>query len=115
MTESRHGEPLCAFELRRGDDGSLVLELRGELDLSTEAELGAQLDGCLSGDGHDDVIVDLRGVTFMDSTGLAQLARGRRRAEELGRRFALCTSGGQVQRLLELAGLSDSFTFAKLP
>jgi anti-anti-sigma factor len=51
------------------------------------------------------VIVDLRGLTFIDSTGLGVLVRAHQLAKEHRRRFGLVRGNGQVNRLLSLTGL----------
>jgi anti-anti-sigma factor len=54
-----------------GDDGDRVLAVTGEIDMSNAAEFGAALDREL-GDGPA-VTVDLTGVTYLDSAGVAVL------------------------------------------
>ena len=53
------------------------------------------------------VVVDLRGLTFIDSTGLGVLVRAHQLAQEQGRRFGLVRGNGQVDRLLSLTGLDE--------
>ena len=61
------------------------------------------------------VIVDLRELEFMDSTGLSVLVKAHQRAEEQGRRFGLVNGSQQVQRLLTLTGVADRLTVVDAP
>ena len=54
-----------------GDDGARVLSVTGEIDMSNVAEFGAALDGELAAGAA--VTVDLTGVTYLDSAGIAVL------------------------------------------
>jgi anti-anti-sigma factor len=57
------------------------------------------------------VLIDLSGVTFMDSLGLASIARAYRHAEANGRRVVLRRGPPQVQRLFEITDTLNRFTF----
>lgn len=54
-----------------GDDGERVLTVAGEIDMSNATEFGAALDRELATGGP--VVVDLTGVTYLDSAGIAVL------------------------------------------
>jgi anti-sigma B factor antagonist len=98
-------EQQFCIDVRRGQ-ARVVLELQGELDLAC----ASQLDEALAGadlDGSDAVVLDLRGVGFLDSTGLKAIFRARKAVRESGRRFAVTKGSAQVQRLLSLTRLSD--------
>ncbi len=56
-------------------------------------------------------MLDLRGLTFMDSTGLSLLTRWNLEARRDGFNFALVAGSERVQRLFELTALSEYFTF----
>ena len=60
-------------------DGRAVVVIRGELDLATAPDLEAALTGRL--DAGQDVVVDLRELAFMDSTGLRVLVASHVRVE----------------------------------
>ena len=70
---------------------------RGELDLATVPDLEAQLDE-LQGLGFDRVVLDLRALEFMDSSGLALVMR---------RRLPVVAGRGQPAAVLKIAGLLD--------
>jgi anti-sigma B factor antagonist len=98
----------------RSDDRATVISVSGELDLASSPALEEELARVASSDA-DVVIVDLRGLEFMDSTGLSVLVRAHQRAEENGRRLGLVNGSQQVQRLLTLTGVAERFALADTP
>ena len=95
--------------MRPADDLCVVRAL-GELDLHTVADLDATL-AQVQGDGQTHVVLDLWGVTFIDSVGLGVLLGARRRAEKgLGGFAVVAEPHGLVQGVFALAGLSDTFS-----
>lgn len=90
-------EPRLA--LRTDVDGALVLE--GEIDSFSAAQLASRL----AGDPAVDV-VDLSGVTFIDSSGLRVLVEAHQQRIDRGGRLALRAPSASVQRLLEISGLA---------
>jgi anti-sigma B factor antagonist len=100
----------------RGDDGAgawlkpvsagdreLVLELGGEIDLSTVGEVSAALTAALAARPAK-VIFELRQLRFMDSSGLALLVSTAQRVEHIELRYPSNT----VRRIIELAGLTGT-------
>ncbi len=61
------------------------------------------------------LIIDLRELDFMDSTGLSVLVRAHQRIEEQGRQLAMVKGPQQVQRLLSLTGVADRLTVVDTP
>jgi anti-anti-sigma factor len=96
-------------------DRASVLTVRGELDLATSPALEEELARALTQDRVDVVIVDLRELEFIDSTGLSVLVKAHQQAGEAGRRFGLVNGGSQVRRLLNLTGLADRLPVAEAP
>jgi anti-sigma B factor antagonist len=91
-----------------------VIAVRGELDLASSPALQEELDRVSASDAEM-LIIDLRELDFMDSTGLSVLVRAHQRAEEQGRRLAVVKGPQQVQRLLSLTGVSDRMTVVDNP
>jgi anti-anti-sigma factor len=88
-------------------DETVVLSLAGELDLYNAEEVrGALLDACA---GEPNLlVVDLEGVTFIDSTALGVLIEARSRmADRSG--FRLAAPGLETRRALEVSGLDRHF------
>ena len=93
----------------RRDATAAVIAVTGELDLASSPALREELERA-SQDGVELVILDLRELVFMDSTGLSVVVRAHQRAVESGNRFAVVRGGKQVQRLLMLTGVGDRLT-----
>ncbi len=91
-----------------------VLTVRGELDLRTSPELEERLGNAFEA-GAELVILDLRQIEFMDSTGLRVLLGAHQRAQESGRRFALVKGADQVERVLTLTGVRELLTVVDAP
>jgi anti-anti-sigma factor len=96
----------------RSEGRDTVLALFGELDLASSPALEDELRRV--GDAAM-VIVDVRELDFIDSTGLSVLVKAHQRAQEEGRGFGLVKGGGQVERMLGLTGLTDRLTVADAP
>jgi anti-sigma B factor antagonist len=95
----------------RDGNHAVVIEVKGELDLASSPALEQELErGAAS--KAEVVIVDLRALEFMDSTGLSVLVRAHQRATEKGQRFGVVKGPQQVQRLLSLTGVADRLTLA---
>lgn len=103
------------FEVERRDGGqAVVIEVSGELDLASSPGLEQELERHVNS-GTELLIVDLRRLEFMDSTGLSVLVRAHQQAVEAGRRFAVVRGPQQVQRLLSLTGVADRLTLVDSP
>jgi anti-sigma B factor antagonist len=85
--------------------GVTALLLRGELDLATAAELERAVRATGLG-GH--LVLDLRGLAFVDSTGLATMVRLEREARAMGGGLS-CLVGpeGHVRRVLDVTRLGE--------
>ncbi len=79
------------------------LHLRGEIDAHSVTVLVRYLDPLPGSAG--DVVIDLSGVGFVDSSGLRVLVEAHQRAEAEARRLVLTGSSRQMLRLLEISGL----------
>jgi anti-sigma B factor antagonist len=82
-------------------DGRVVVALRGELGVADAAAVAAR---------ERDVIVDLAGLEFIDSSGVAALERARRHARHAGGDLLLAGPRQQVLRVLALTSLIDVFS-----
>lgn len=108
------------FERRRRDFAVEVVPDRdrvlvspiGELDLSTVDEVWSRIQQ-LRRDGHDSVVLDLRRLTFMDSTALRLIVRAREMSQQDGFGFALIDGNEAVCRVLDVTGLREHLTFTK--
>jgi anti-sigma B factor antagonist len=97
------------FELR-SEPGRTVLTVFGELDLASCSQLAETLTQLAD---RETLVIDLRQLGFIDSTGISLLVRTHRSCQEAGHRLVLVDGGGQVHRLLELTGLVDSLDLVR--
>jgi anti-anti-sigma factor len=96
------------FSLRVSFDESVVLYLKGELDMAS-TPLVVDAVAALLEAGEPDVILDASLLGFMDSSGLNLLISERRRLEAVGGSLVVRNQGPQLRRLLEVAGLAGEF------
>jgi anti-anti-sigma factor len=87
----------------RRDGARLTVAPSGEIDLATVGEVRRALQG--AGE-RETLVLDLRGVTFMDSVGVGLVVEEHRRAEREGGDFQLRRGPDNVQRLFEITGLA---------
>jgi anti-anti-sigma factor len=95
------------FEIRAnfiGDEA--VLELHGEVDLTTAPQLRVYLDEAID-QGQRFVVLDLAGMSFMDGSGLRVIASSARRLRLTGGSLSIRSPSAMVRRLLTLIGLAD--------
>jgi anti-sigma B factor antagonist len=85
-------------------NGLVQVILAGELDIATHGDAEAVLRD-VQDSGAPLVILDLRKLNFMDSTGLRLLVQADARAHELGHRLAIVRGPEAVHRVLEITGL----------
>lgn len=98
----------------RVDGTATVVELHGEIDVLTAPAISERIDELTAGPCPD-LVVDLRGVTFIDCRGLAVLCRARRRAAEHTGRMRLVIDSPGVLRLLRVTGLANAFEVSPVP
>jgi anti-anti-sigma factor len=91
-----------------------VIALTGELDLAGAAALEQEL-ARLEGDSPRAVVLDLRDVEFMDSSGLRLIAVASQRAKERGGRLALVPGSEQVMRVFEITRMRERLDFVDDP
>jgi anti-anti-sigma factor len=83
----------------------LVLALFGELDLATAPALEQQLETVWASDAPA-LVLDLEGLTFIDSTGLSLILHAQQRALAEEKGFSLRRLPRQAQRVFDLVGLT---------
>lgn len=91
---------------------TLEFVLSGELDLSNapalQGEFTRALDNIVRNQGRPArMILDLRSLTFIDSTGIQALVATKRRCTRYGVRMSLRVGDSQVSRVLALAGVAE--------
>jgi anti-anti-sigma factor len=103
-TGGLHEAPVAGVDER---DRATVVRLQGELDLYNAHLVRDELMAAAER-GPERLIVDLAGVTFIDSTALGVLIEARTRLANR-RGFMLVGPGLETQRALEISGLNRHF------
>ena len=91
-----------------------VIVVSGELDIASAPELEQVLDQ-IQPEQTKLVIVDLRELEFMDSTGLSIIVRAHQRLSEHDCELTLVQGPPQVQRLLDLTGVAERLRLGAEP
>jgi anti-sigma B factor antagonist len=103
---------LDARELRIDEErpraGTSVLIIRGEADLHSAPELRERLRMAVDG-GATELVLDLSGVTFIDSTTLGVLLGSMRRLREVDGQIRLVVPRPEIRRIFELTLLDRVF------
>ena len=106
--------PKLEFETTR-NGGVATVRPSGELDISGAAVLEAELDRLADDPELGAVVLDMRGLAFMDSSGLRLVVVSDMRAREAGRRFSLIRGDETVHRVFEITRMSDRLDFVDDP
>ena len=88
----------------------VVIRVVGELDVSTIVELRQVLEA-VERDRRTEITVDLRDLTFSDSSGLRALLRLQGYADAADAQLSLIPGPSAVMRLFEVAGVLEIFAF----
>ena len=92
--------------------GVTRMTLEGELDIASAYAFDRQLLG-VEQDRPRLIVVDLRGLTMLDSAGLARLVSAQRRARKGGWKLVLVRGGRAIQRVLQMTQLTEHFDVAR--
>jgi anti-anti-sigma factor len=85
---------------------TVVVAVTGEVDAAGSAEFRSSLDDVIDDESPTALVIDLRELGFMDSTGLGVLVHALRRMRDLGGELTLSAPTPATQKLLEISGLS---------
>ena len=102
-------QPL-SFEISRGG-GRATVTIAGDLDMAGTLRLEPPVDGLLEDERLDLLVLDLGSVDFIDSVGLRLLVETHVRAQHRGLRLAIVGAGGNVKRIVQLAGYDAVLPF----
>lgn len=90
------------------DSTRTVVTVSGEIDLATQGQLRAQLNELIVA-GKVNLVLDLSGVSFVDSTGLGALIGARRRVHAFNGSLALVIPNESVMKVFAITGLVKVF------
>ncbi|HUR87275.1 MAG TPA: STAS domain-containing protein [Solirubrobacteraceae bacterium] len=93
------------------DDDGHVIRLFGELDIASAEMLERELERVEATDAPR-IVVDLSGLTFMDSTGIRLLLTTHKRQQDGADRLRLRRGPDSVHRVFELSGVVEILPFA---
>jgi anti-sigma B factor antagonist len=101
-------DPHLEFSEESTDSGAHVINVRGEIHLSTAPDLSERLSEAID-NGSAAVVLDLSDVGFIDSTGLSVLLSGLRRVTQMQGNLALVCANPTVLRLFQVTSLDETF------
>ena len=86
----------------------------GELDIASAPEFEQAIAEATAHPGAE-LVLDLRELTFMDSTGLRTLAKANLKATQAGTSLSIWRGSRQIERVLEISGLADLLPLVDAP
>jgi len=95
-------------------DGAAVVTVRGEIDVASAPQLRSHLHELCS-DDVTTISVDLREVTFLDSSALGVLVGALRRCRESNTEFRLIINSPRLLKIFEITGLTSVFEISETP
>jgi anti-sigma B factor antagonist len=111
----RHVAGPTRFEIRmQRDDEVVYVEPAGELDLATSATLHNRVDALMATDAQQ-VIIDLRRLTFIDCAGVRALLALDGDARRHGTQLSLIQGENPVRRIFALTATLDALPFTEAP
>ena len=90
----------------KAENRQLTITLTGELDHHAAKGLMESIDRCMGQNLPAKTLLDLGGLSFMDSSGIAVVLRAKRRMEALSGELVVVNIPRQAARVLETAGLN---------
>ena len=90
------------FEINRG---VLIAHIKGELDHHNAVNIRTEIDKSMKAFECRDLILDLTGVDFMDSSGIG-IALGRyKKLSKIGGRICISGCSEYIEKILDMAGV----------
>ncbi len=88
--------------------GAHIISVRGEIHVSTAPQFAQRLSGAIDS-GKTQLVLDMSGVEFIDSTGLSVLLNGLRLVTQMHGRMAIVCTNQTVLRLFQITSLDETF------
>jgi anti-anti-sigma factor len=106
---------MSLFDLTTESEGTAVrLVLEGELDIASAGRVQQELEQ-IERTGASTIVLDLRQLAFMDSTGLRVIVAANTRAQEQGRRLVVVRGPDAVQRIFHMTRLDERLELVDEP
>jgi anti-sigma B factor antagonist len=107
MTGMNEADRNVRFEVEISREGAApIVRVAGELDMAAAPRMRAVL-GEMQGGGTSEVVVDLRGLTFLDSTGLSALVGAELAGRDGQAPVRFIRGSARVQRVFELTRMDE--------
>ena len=90
-------------------NGTAVVAVRGDVDLYTAPRLWETIDAAIAGTPHE-LVIDLSGVSFLDSSGLSVLVKAHKRLRPVEGTVVIRGAAEQVYMALEISKLTSVLT-----
>ncbi len=103
---------LLTYETERDGDGATV-RIQGDLDMGGTLRLEQELTRLMERDRVHQLTLDLRGVTFIDSTGLGLVINTEQSARQEGVVLQLVQGPPEVHKVFQMVGLADVLPFTE--
>ena len=97
---------MCVEVVTEQRDDGVRVALTGDLDVASAPSVEERLAELERSEVGDVLVLDLRGLSFIDSTGLSLLINADSRARKAGRHVTIVSGRGAPRRLLETTGLN---------
>lgn len=97
------------FQIEERSEGKTpVVTVVGEIDVATAPQLRERLHAVIAR-GEPTVVLDLLGVTFLDSTALGVLVGALKRCRELGGELHIVVADARIMKIFDITGLTKVF------
>lgn len=90
---------------------NLLVSLQGELDHHFADRVRDAVDRAMERDRFKNLLFNLEGVSFMDSSGIGVLLGRYRKIKNRGGSMAVCGASGSLMKVLEISGLPKIISF----
>jgi anti-anti-sigma factor len=97
-----------------GETDAWRIDVAGDLDMATAPQLGEVVEAACE-QGARSILLDLSGVTFLDSSGLRAIVEASKRIELTGGDIICTGLSGAAHRVLELTGVLESLRWGPEP
>lgn len=89
--------------LRRKE--KLIVRLKGELDHHSAQIFRGAVEKELIGDKVQDLILNMKNVTFMDSSGIGAILGRYKQVKAKNGKMVICNAGSHIQKILQMGGI----------
>ncbi len=90
---------------------SLIVNLCGEIDQYAAAELKGSIDVEIQSFSKRNVIINLKDVEMMDSSGIGLIVGRYKLTTSLGGKFVICNASSNIKRMVELSGITKVINY----